>query len=249
MNPIQINIGDKFGYLTVVREVERTVFNGKPHARQFLCKCDCGKETIARISKLLHGKNPSCGCHYGYHAIKHGDSRTRLYKIWQGMRNRCERLTHVEYHNYGGRGISVCDEWQSYDKFKDWALNNGYTDELTIDRIDVNSNYEPSNCQWITNYEQQFNRRDSIYITYKGITKHLFEWSKETGVAPHIILKRYHRYGVTEELFTKELFSKTNRNKSKIIKLHNEGLTCNEISEIVKIKPEYISKAITRWGL
>lgn len=249
MNPIEIKIGDKYGRLTVIKEVEKRLFNGKPHIRQFLCKCDCGAETVARISKLLRGKNPTCGCQYGYHLTKHGESRSRLYKIWQGMRNRCQYAKHAEYVNYGLRGIKVCDEWQTYEPFRDWAKENGYQEDLTIDRIDVNGNYEPNNCRWITNNEQQLNRRDSIYITYKGETKHLFEWSEEYGIKPHVLMMRYKKYGVSDEIFSKEPFTKTNRNKSQIIKLYNEGLNYKEIAKIVNIKEERISKAIERWGL
>lgn len=248
MKRADVNNGDKFGLLTIIQEIEPKIQCGRPY-RQFLCKCDCGKEVIASLFKLKNGKKPSCGCQYGYHNIKHGDSHTRLYKIWLGMKNRCECVNFAEYHNYGRRGIIVCDEWHDYSNFRNWSLLNGYTDKLTIDRIDVNGNYCPENCRWITNYEQQFNKRNSVFITYKGITKHLYEWSKEFGVPTNVLRKRYKIYGVTDEIFTKEHFTKTNKNKNKIIKLYNEGLNYKEIAKIVGIQSEYISKAIERWEL
>lgn len=138
-------------------------------------------------------------------ARTHGGTGTRLYRIWQNMKARCYGKYSREYDNYGGRGITVCDEWRnSYEKFKEWALNNGYEENLTLDRIDVNGNYEPSNCQWITNKEQQNNRRDNVYYEFGGETKSLSQWSEELGICYKTLQKRIRKWGV-EKAFTEPL--------------------------------------------
>ena len=106
--------------------------------------------------------------HRKAHELHREAHRTRIYKIWCGMRERCNRVNHPGYKNYGGRGIRVCPEWDDYVAFRDWAISNGYSDNLTIDRIDVDGNYCPENCRWITQQEQQRNRRNNHYVDYKG---------------------------------------------------------------------------------
>lgn len=164
------------------------------------------------------------------------------------MKNRCQLPTYAEYPNYGARGIKVCDEWQTYEPFRDWAKGNGYQENLTIDRINNDGNYEPSNCRWITNYEQQLNKRDSRYLTFNGITKHLVEWSKESGLAPEVIWKRFKKYGAVENLFTKSIFRKTESNKNTIIDLFRNGFDYKKISQMLNIKEERIAIALERWG-
>lgn len=112
----------------------------------------------------------------------HNETKTRLYGIWAGMKQRCFNEKDHCYQNYGARGITVCDEWKNdYVAFSMWAKQNGYTDELSIDRIDTNGNYEPSNCRWATAKTQARNKRNSIYLTYNGETKHITEWAEATG--------------------------------------------------------------------
>ena len=113
---------------------------------------------------------------------KHGGKGTRLYGIWKSIRERCNTKTCRIYKNYGGRGISICKEWDDFKVFREWSLLNGYNDELTIDRIDVNGNYEPSNCRWATYKQQANNKRTNHNITYKGETKTLTEWADYTGI-------------------------------------------------------------------
>ena len=140
--------GQRFGRLTVLERTEL----------KWLCKCDCGNKKIVAGGHLVSGDTKSCGCL----RIKHGMRNTRLYSIWHGMKERCYNTKHKFYKHYGGRGIKVCEEWKNdFQTFADWALSHGYADNLTIDRIDVNGNYEPSNCQWATNAEQQRNKRNS----------------------------------------------------------------------------------------
>jgi hypothetical protein len=111
------------------------------------------------------------------------------------MRGRCFTPTNKDYSNYGGRGITVCKEWDEFSNFRDWALSNGYADNLTLDRIDVNGNYEPSNCRWVTQKEQMRNVRCNVYATYKGETKLLIEWAEETGIGYNTLRSRYLRRG------------------------------------------------------
>lgn len=143
--------GQKFGKLTVLE------YEGRNDNRvQFwLCKCDCGNESIVRSSNLKSGNSKSCGCsindsrHKTNKAnTKHGKCNTRLYSIWSGMKSRCNYEKNDSFNDYGKRGISVCDEWEDdFQTFYDWAMRNGYSDDLSIDRIDNDGNYEPSNCR------------------------------------------------------------------------------------------------------
>lgn len=115
----------------------------------------------------------------------------RLYNIWVEMRARCERITKDSYARYGGRGIKVCSEWHEWDTFRAWALANGYQDELTIERIDVNGNYEPTNCKWIPRGEQARNRRTTCRLTFNGVTMSAAEWARHIGLKDkHGVLKR-----------------------------------------------------------
>ena len=175
-------VGNRYYSLMVIDRVESV--NG--YAR-FLCKCDCGNESIVRGSDLRSGNTKSCGkCKREWH----GDSASRLYNIWCHMKRRTENPQDAAYEDYGGRGIAVCDEWNKYSAFKEWAISNGYNDSLTIERIDVNSGYYPSNCKWIPVNEQAKNRRSCHFITIKNETKCVSEWAKEFGIKPRIVLER-----------------------------------------------------------
>lgn len=152
--------GRKFGRLTVLKRD-----GSNAHGRAtWLCICECGKVTTKVGKLLLNGHCRSCGCGEYENRVNnctsHRLSDTRLYSIWRGMKQRCYYQKHKDYHNYGGRGITVCDEWKNdFETFYAWAINNGYRDDLTIDRIDVDGNYETKNCRWSTLYEQAKNRR------------------------------------------------------------------------------------------
>lgn len=129
------------------------------------CKCDCGKTFYETRSNLLSGNVKSCGCEKTKRISQmnrtHGEShKTRLYRIWLNMKNRCSNPKYRQYDSYGGRGISVCKEWsEDFTAFRDWALKNGYKDDLTVDRINNDEGYKPENCRWATMKEQCANRR------------------------------------------------------------------------------------------
>lgn len=151
----------------------------------------------------------------------------RLYRIWCAMRERCRRAANNRYNRYGGRGIKVCDEWQDYIVFKAWAIKSGYSDGLTIDRIDNNGNYEPSNCRWADNYEQANNKRNNHLITYNGETHSAAEWARLTGIPYRTILSRLNRDRMPPEkvFIKKKLFrdEKTGRYISKEENKENEN--------------------------
>ena len=209
-----IIIGKKYGKLTVIdfkEKRERITKSGKKYGYKyfFLCKCECGNNKIIEWKKLKEGYTQSCGCirkeKTSQMAIKHNLWQSKLYNRWHLIKNRCYNKNYNRYKDYGGRGIRVCDEWKNdFKTFYDWAINNGYNDKLTLDRIDVNGNYEPENCRWITNLEQQHNKRNNKLLTYNGETKCIAEWAKFTGLTHTILTNRILKYKWNPEkaLFT-----------------------------------------------
>lgn len=160
--------------LTVIQLGENKT--SKSHKAIWECKCSCGSDKIVLATRgdLINGKIRSCGC-LKVEANKsrcetHGESKTRLYRIWCGMRDRCYNQNNKKYCNYGGRGISICDEWRSYHGFRCWALENGYADDLSIDRIDVSGDYEPSNCRWTNSITQSNNRTNNHIVEFENKT-------------------------------------------------------------------------------
>ncbi|MEH7084987.1 hypothetical protein V7139_19925 [Neobacillus drentensis] len=172
------------------------------------CVCECGTEKVVSIYQLLRGKPKSCGCLSKEILIKrnksfakYGVEHQRLLNIWDTMKARCYRPNSKDFKNYGARGIKICDEWKNdFFAFYEWARGNGYEDHLTIDRINVNGNYEPSNCQWATTKQQGNNTRINRHITIGGETKTIAEWSEVAGISPKALRYRIEAEWREEEL-------------------------------------------------
>lgn len=167
----------------------------KQGAATWWCKCDCGKEKVVTGSELRRGSTQSCGCYHSevqrVYATKYGYGLSRIAYIWRSMISRCNNPRNKSYKNYGGRGIKVCEEWVSdIEKFRSWALDNGYSDELTIDRIDVNGDYCPENCRWATMKVQQNNRRNNNNVSFNGEIHSLAVWEEITGICRRTISRR-----------------------------------------------------------
>lgn len=168
-------LGEKFGKLTVIEQSQ----NGIRGRFMWKCLCDCGRTTVRDGYTLIrNGNKQNCGCY----KIKHGGSYDLLYNLWGNILYRCNTASFYAYENYGGRGIKVCEEWLDYNNFKEWALKNNYKCGLTIDRIDVNGNYEPDNCRWANRFVQANNRRNTRYLTVNNITKTYGEWAKISNI-------------------------------------------------------------------
>ena len=165
-------IGKRFGRWTVVKKDKITTDSRGRHDF-YVCNCDCGKTKSVNKWQLLRGVSKSCGCYRSDFIrnkdLKHGYSRERVYHIYHLIRQRCYNKNHISYKNYGGRGIKMCDEWiNNVSSFIFWCYNNGYRQGLSIDRIDVNGNYEPKNCRFATQKQQQRNRRCNRMVIVRG---------------------------------------------------------------------------------
>lgn len=193
--------GMKYGRLTILKRVPTPKHLRVTH---WECECECGKRIITTRPNLITGHTKSCGC-YALELITgnkyretHNESRTRLYYIWQSMKQRCYDETLEKYNDYGGRGIKICNEWIEYANFAKWAKNNGYKNNLTIDRIDVNGDYEPSNCRWASMKVQNRNKTTTRYLELDGIKKSMAEWSELLDIPTSTIVNRLNR-GCTDE--------------------------------------------------
>nr|DAH45230.1 MAG TPA: hypothetical protein [Caudoviricetes sp.] len=189
-------IGKRFGRLTVINRCNERAKNG---TIKYICQCDCGNVSIIRGDHLRIGDTLSCGCLIKKYAmskyVKKGQSvlDKRLYRIYDKMKQRCYNSNSVNYKYYGERGIKVCDEWlNDFMTFYNWSMENGYNNTLTIDRIDVNGNYEPSNCKWSTYEQQNSNTRRNIYLTYNGHTLTISQWARKLNIPLSCIYYRYH---------------------------------------------------------
>lgn len=162
-------IGQRFGRLLVVDETKPL----REHCgRYWECVCDCGKHIVKREKNLIQGNTRSCGClfietHQTHRT--HGMSKTNIYRRWLGMKARCKRDSHY-------KDVNICPEWDDFLTFHSWAMNNGYSKDLTLDRIDPYGDYEPSNCRWVDMKTQSNNRRNNSYYTVDGVTHTLSEW-------------------------------------------------------------------------
>lgn len=184
-------VGEKIGRLTVISRAENTSQN----KAQWLCKCDCGNMTVVSRRHLKDRSTLSCGCLAKEKArvahTTHGMRHTRIYRIWAGVKDRCCNANGKYWERYGGKGITICEEWaQSFENFYKWSMGNGYADDLTIDRINNSKGYSPENCRWAT-YKTQENNRGNNRILECNNEKHtISQWSDITGIKQSTISQR-----------------------------------------------------------
>lgn len=191
-------VGKQFGQWSVIERAE----NNKYGNSQWVCQCNCDAKTIQVILGYRLRNQSSVRCQLcanklnsEYHT-KHGGKGTRLYSIWKGIKSRCNNPNNQAYEYYGAKGVRVCDEWkESFETFKNWSVQNGYSDNLTIDRIDTNGNYEPSNCRWVSMEDQNKNKTSNVILTYNNESHTLSEWSQITGIHRKTIKSRIDRNG------------------------------------------------------
>ena len=189
----------RFGRLAVIRLAGKNKWGNM----LWLCKCDCGNDHVVPSAKLIQGKSKSCGCYAievksnkaTRHGLTKGGVKPRTFTIWNNIKARCLNTRAINYKNYGGRGISICDEWMSFEEFHKWAVNNGYRDNLTIDRIDNNGYYYPDNCRWISRGENAGRNRNTILLTVNSETKSISAIAREVGISRQMISKLYHLKG------------------------------------------------------
>lgn len=192
---LQNLVGNKYGRLLVIER--ESSLNG--HTR-WLCKCDCGKECVVHGTSLKSGNTTSCGCFKTENAKKlysgARQNNKRLYAVWNGIKQRCLNKNSKSYHNYGGRGIKICNEWKnSYESFYDWAIQSGYRDGLQIDRIDNNGDYCASNCRFVDKEIQANNKRNVRLYTINNVTKSLPQWCREYHQDYYLVRQRVAKLG------------------------------------------------------
>ncbi|TCT14563.1 hypothetical protein EDC18_10544 [Natranaerovirga pectinivora] len=203
--------GKRFEKLTVIKRDENIA--------KWICKCDCGKEIIVYGNRLKNGKVKSCGClpseiiirRNKYELSTHRMTGSRLYNIWDSMKARCLNSNSKDYHNYGQRGITIYEKWLKFESFMEWATKNGYQEKLTLDRIDVNGNYEPSNCRWVSTKVQGNNTRVNRRVTMRGRTQTLSQWADEIGISPKAL-----RYRIEAGWKEEDIFSPVDSRKKRI---------------------------------
>lgn len=203
-------IGKRFGRLVVEKFSHIRVYQNPKNQKikniiYYLCRCDCGNtKLISKYDLTCKRGTKSCGClvaetcknNFSTHSLR----KHRLYHIWNDIKSRCTRKAEQSYYRYGARGIFICDEWKNdFMSFYNWSMSNGYADNLTIDRIDVNGNYEPCNCRWATYTEQANNRRNNIIVTYNNETRTLKQWCGFLGVNYKLVWERMKKYNKTFE--------------------------------------------------
>lgn len=205
MSPPKNLIGQRFGRLLVLERADNV--KGRAY---WLCQCDCGAKKAVMGKLLLNGSTQSCGClmrervaESAHNRAKHGDYKTRLYHIWKGMKDRCYLQTVSGYKNYGAKGIKVCDEWQQYIPFREWALSHGYTDKLTIDRINNDKDYCPENCRWATTKEQRHNSSQNHFLEYNNEKHTIDEWAEIINTNYHTLWNRIKCGWSVEDALTK----------------------------------------------
>ena len=190
--------GKRFGRLLVVGRGEDYVSPKGYCAVNWICKCDCGNETLVRGCNLKSGASESCGCIRvdNPNRTTHGLSHTRIHSIWQGMKDRCYNTNSYSFNLYGSRNITICDEWlNNFESFYKWSMENGYDDSLSIDRIDNSLGYSPENCRWADSITQANNKRDNHILEFDGRALTMKQWSEETGIKYQKLKDRINRCG------------------------------------------------------
>lgn len=212
-----VKIGDVFERWTIIGEAPR-----KHGMKRWLCRCSCADQTIKSVVEytLRSGSSKSCGCirreEVRARMTKHGLESTRLYHIWQAMKWRCSCNTEPTFHTYKGKGITVCDEWQNFSTFAQWANENGYEDSLTIDRINVNLGYCPENCRWATYKEQANNKSVNREFSYMGETHTVSEWCEILNINYTTLMQRLNRGWSIERAVTQPI-RKSGKQRNEIV--------------------------------
>ena len=242
--------GQKFGKLTAIRL--HHIKKEKSGTRHYwLFKCDCGQECVINKQYATSGHTKSCGCSKGEmitnKKITHNLSKSRIYIIYHQIIRRCYNKNNVAYENYGGRGIVMCDEWKNdFKTFYDWAMNNDYKENLTIDRINVNGNYCPENCRWVDKKEQARNTRHNHYITYRGVTHCISEWAEIYKIDKRLLGERLrHGWSFTRAIKTSSTEYKQRSNK--LIEYNGEYHTLKEWIEILQIHSSTFYKKLKKY--
>ena len=209
--PTENLIGRKFGRLTVIDfGIPEKRKDGR-HNATFQCLCDCGNYVTVAACRLKNGNTSSCGCLHKEQIGKinyiHGESnKTRLYRIWCRMKQRCYNPNCNDYRYYGGKGVLICQEWiNDYTAFMNWAVANGYDDSLTIDRINVDAGYCPDNCRWVSMLTQANNKSNNRVLEYNGESHTVTEWSRIVGISKKVLSNRVNRGWSTEDALTIKL--------------------------------------------
>ncbi|MEX0314726.1 MAG: hypothetical protein AB3N18_11155 [Allomuricauda sp.] len=239
--PSKINIasGTKFNRWTVLKECPKVSRRTK-----FLCKCECGTIRSVASHSLISGGSKSCGCLSSEITRKrnfiHGLSNSKLFFVWSSMKQRCQSQTDLGYVNYGGRGIKVCAEWIEFKPFYDWAIKNGYREGLTLDRINNNGHYEPSNCRWTTRKVQNYNKRDNRILTYNGKRLFLSEWAKELNITVSGLINRLKKHPIEIAL------SNSKNTNHTLLTYKNETLNLSQWAKRLGVYPHTISRRLKR---
>lgn len=216
----------KFGRLTVIKRAEAIISKSGKKRGRWLCKCDCGQYATVLTDSLKSGSTKSCGCYRTESRKnvnkKHGMIGTRLYTEWISMKSRCYYTQNKAYERYGGRGIAICVEWlNSFDAFYEWAIANGYSDDLTIERVDVNGDYCPENCCWIPANEQAKNRRTTLRIVDEnGEMVYVMDVADKNGISMSNVVARKSRGWSLEKALSTPLIEQTL--KRKVFKIQPE---------------------------